>query len=61
MIYVSLYMFISLQVSSGRELSQQVRIQEVEVFCVSMGINVQMWYLHLPRKLSYMDQKRRYP
>ena len=33
-------MFISFQVSSGWDLSQQVHIHEVEAFCVSMGINV---------------------
>jgi hypothetical protein len=33
-------MFISLQVSSGWQLRQEVHIQEVEAFCVSMGINV---------------------
>ena len=39
-IYISLYLFISLQVSSGWELSHQVHIHEVEAFCVSMGIDV---------------------
>jgi hypothetical protein len=33
-------MFISLQVSSRWELSQQVHIHELEAFGVSMGINV---------------------
>jgi hypothetical protein len=34
---LSLYMFISLQVSSGWELSQQVRIHEVEAFVCEYG------------------------